>query len=60
MTLTPKGRRWLDATIASAAVILSALLVLGAYVVGQNWKTERLTHCVHGKAGWTCPEGTTP
>ena len=60
MTLTPKGRRWLDTALASVSVILSALIVLAAFYLGQSWKADRLSACVHGKAGWTCPEGTTP
>jgi hypothetical protein len=43
MTLTPKGRRVLELTLVTLVLVVSGLIVIGAYFLGQSWKQDRLT-----------------
>lgn len=42
MTLTPRGRTLLELALVTLVLVVSALIVIGAYLLGQSWKQDRL------------------
>jgi hypothetical protein len=59
MTLTKRGRTVLELTLVTLVLVLSGVIVISAYLVGQSWKQDRLDTDKAGTippASFTCLE----